>query len=200
MKKTKSVGVAVASLLVMAGCGEQPDPTYRYGHDLSQWSFVLSNTDMGIHPDVSVVDDANNPFRRGSIGEQTKWEVNDVANNAAGFYSWATLLVRQPTGEHQYYTAGKLARLYLDREVENVALDPVRDMGIRAYQSVLDNFPESVSYDASGIYPFRLAPLAYQGILDLGGSVKGGWVEVTTPDGKSTVVKVPQDRPEEDGS
>jgi hypothetical protein len=184
-------------LLALCACGEQPDPSYRYGHDLSNWSFVLSNVNMGIHPDDSVADDANNPFRRGAIGEQTKWDINDVANHAAGFYSWGTLLVRQPTGEHQYYTAGKLARLYLDREIENADLEPVRDMGIRAYQSLLDNFPSSVSYDTSGIYAFRLAPLAYQGILDLGGTVKGGWIEVTTPDGKTTVVQVPQEQAEE---
>lgn len=189
----------VAVALAVGGCAEQPDPAFRYGVDLSDWSFQLHSPNMGIHPDASVFEDPNNPFRRGSISVSTKWDINDIANNAAGFYSWATLLVLQPTGEHQFYTAEKLASLYNNREVENQWLDPVREMAIRAYQVILDSFPDSVSYDASGLYPFRLAPLAYQGIIALGGVVQGGWVEVATPNGGTTVVQVPQFNPDDEG-
>ena len=63
----------------------------------------------------------------------------------------------------------------------------VREIAIGGYQAMLDNFPEARSYDISGRWSWPLAPLAYQGIVDLGGSPEGDWVLVDTPDGLQLV-------------
>ena len=67
--------------------------------------------------------------------------------------------------------------------------DAVKTMAIRAYQSVLDNFPDSVSFDATGTVSFRLATPAYKAIVARGGKVEGDWVLVTTPDGRDEAVQ-----------
>ena len=180
-------GMAIAVLCT--GCPDQPDPRFRDGVDLKAVTFTVTDVDMGIHPTQSILDDKGNPFRNSPIDLEAKFLIEDEGNNAAGFYGWGTVLAREPTGEHQYYAATKLQGLYEDREVENRRLETVRDMGVRAYQSVRDNFPDSVSYDETGRFSWRLAPLAYHGILELGGVVQGGWEEVVTADGGTTVVK-----------
>jgi hypothetical protein len=62
-------------------------------------------------------------------------------------------------------------------------------LAIRAYQAVLDNFPESVTYDPTGKIPYSLATMSLQGILGLGGTPQGGWVLVKGEDGADHAVK-----------
>lgn len=177
---------------MVAGCMEPG--SYEYGIDLTSVTFEVTDTSMGIFPSRAVLNDDNNPFRVG-IGPETKWIVEthddtipDYAGSPARFYAWATILVMQPTGENQFYTGQALGDMYQFEEASPADLIFVRDMAIAAYQSVLDNFPDSVSYLADGVNFFPLAPLAYYGIIDLGGVPQGGWVEVTTDEG-TTVVK-----------
>jgi hypothetical protein len=186
----RRLGLLLALAATTTGCPDQPDPYFRDGIDLQEVTFTVTDTDMGIFPNESVLDDEGNPFRNVPIDLDAKFLINDEGNNAAGFYSWATVLARQPTGEHQFYTGTKLQGLYESREVANEELETVRDMAIRAYQSVLDNFPASVTYDETGTIAYPLAPGAYYGIVSLGGTPEGGWVVVSTPDGGATVVQV----------
>ena len=65
----------------------------------------------------------------------------------------------------------------------------VRGLAIDGYQSVLDNFPDSVTYDATGTIAYPLAPSAYAGIEALGGTVEGGWVRIPQDDGSTVVVQ-----------
>lgn len=173
------------------GCLDAPD--YVYGEDLLDTRLVLYRLDMGVYPSTSVLDDPNNPFRYSGVGSEMKWTLLNYANDAAGFYAWATLLATQPNGEHQYYTALKLQKIHDNDEVTAVEKPFVRDMALAGYQAVLDHFPESVSFDPTGQYGFRLAPLAYAGILELGGAPPPGWVVVATEGGGTSVIPVPDD-------
>lgn len=188
-----SLVTAVVGLLSLSASGCLDAPDYFYGYDLLDTRLVLYRLDMGVYPSTSVLDDPNNPFRFDGVGSEMKWTLNDYANDAAGFYAWATLLATQPNGENQYYAALKLQRVYEDRGVTEVERPYVRDMALAGYQALLDNFPESVSYDPSGQYGYRLAPLAYAGILALGGPPPPGWVVVDLEGGGTTVIPVPDD-------
>jgi len=191
---SRLAALALATALTTAsisGCLDAPQNFY--GYDLLDQRLVLYRLDMGIHPSKSVLSDPNNPFRYDGVGAEMKWTLLSYANSAAGFYAWATLLANQPNGEHQYYTALLLQRIFDGGEVSDVELPFVRDMAIAAYAAVLEHFPESVSYDPTGQYAYRLAPLAYDGILALGGTPPPGWVVVTLEGGGTTVIPVPDD-------
>lgn len=190
IKKLLQSALVLASLGGLLGCEDQPEPHYIDGTLLDEVTFTPTNTSMGIHPSQAVLEDENNPFRNLEISVEGKFDIEANGSNAAAFYSWATVLARQPTGEHQFFTAVNLAQMFQNREVDNRSLETVREMAIAAYQSVLDNFPDSVTFDESGTFAFPLAPGAYFGILDLGGAPPLGWVVVETPDGIPTVVKV----------
>lgn len=188
------VAAALGSTTLSAtlpGCLDAPQNFY--GYDLLDQRLVLYRLDMGVHPSKSVLSDPNNPFRDDGVGAEMKWTLLNYANSAAGFYAWATLLATQPNGEHQYYTALLLQRLYDNGEVSETERPFVRDMALAAYAALLKYFPESVSYDPTGTYGYRLAPLAYEGILALGGTPPPGWVVVTLEGGGTTVIPVPDD-------
>ena len=182
------IAIPLLCALSLVACETPPAAEYVYGVDLDDVTLNLYTGNMGIHPDTSVLQDPENPFALQGCPQGTNWVVNDGASNAGAFYCWATLLTAIPTGENQYYAALRLEDVYIDEEVPEGALDVVRLMAIRAYQSVLDNFPDSVTYSADGTFSYRLAPLAYDGILRLGGTPQGDWVVVTTPSGGTDVV------------
>jgi hypothetical protein len=173
--------------LGLAACEPVDDPQYRYGVQLAELEFVLSNTEMGIHPDTSVLTDPNNPFS-GGVTLETKFAVL-VDGPIAGFYAWASSLASVPTGEDQFYTAVNLHGIYEEELAEPGDLPFVRDMAIRAYQSTLDNFPGAVTYDATGRLAFQLAPLCILGIESLGGVVENGWFVVEAEDGELIAVQ-----------
>ena len=178
----------------LTSCAEN-DPVYRYGFDLTELEFNLHTADMGIHPDKSVLEDPNNPFRWGSMEQDTKWTIENTGRVVARFYSWATMLAREPAGEHQYYTAEALAELWRTEGTDEVYLPFVKTMAIRGYQSVLDNFPYSVSYLPDGVTSFPLNILAYDALVDLGVTPAGDWYVVTSEDGKRILVEGEGARP-----
>jgi len=168
------------------GCADDlPDPAYRYGVVLADLSFEVTDPDMGIHPNRSILADPGNPFVEGISLEGKFAAFGD--SPVAGFYGMGTALAYEPTGEHQYYTAVSLEGIYDERDIADPGL--VRDMAIRAYQSVLDTFPGSVTYDETGRFAYSLGPLAIDGIEGLGGEVANGWVKVPTADGGFTAVQ-----------
>jgi len=173
-------------LTALAGCAtDLPVPAYRYGTVLADLAFQVSDPGMGIHPNTSILRDPENPFVEGISLEGKFAALSD--SPVAGFYGMGTALAGQPTGEHQFYTAVSLDAIHAEREVDDPGL--VRDMAIRAYQSVLDNFPGSVTFDVTGRTSFELGPLAIDGIEGLGGQVQNGWVKVPTADGGFTAVQ-----------
>ena len=64
---------------------------------------------------------------------------------------------------------------------------------LAGYTALLDAFPGSVSYDPSGLYSYPLAPLAWQGIQALGGTLPPGWIVVATEGGGTTIIPVASD-------
>ncbi len=174
-------------LVSLAGCAVPPG-SYHYGDDLRDLAFVPYSPDEGVHPDTSVMYDPNNPFQEG-IGEETRWEVL-ASGPVHGFYAMATALVQVPTGENQYYTAASAQGIYEGELAAAEDLWLARDLAVRGYRVVLDEFTDDVTYDETGTYAWPVAPLAYQALLELGGDTSG-YALVTADDGQQVVVQVP---------
>jgi hypothetical protein len=186
----KALHVVLLSLglVSVAGC-DTPVATYDYGVQLNDVEFNLHSVEMGVYPSLDVLGDPGNPFATTGMGRETKWDILSYEAWPAVFYAWATFLTQEPTGEAQFYTATAAANLYAYRDCEPDDLYYVRQIAIDGFQAVLDEFPESVTYDATGTYAYPLAPLAYQGIVSLGGVPKG-WALVTGEDGTQAVVPI----------
>ncbi|MEO1232531.1 MAG: hypothetical protein AAFZ18_26905 [Myxococcota bacterium] len=179
-------GLTVALLAAGSACTIEP-AEFRFGNQVTGIEFQLFSPDMGIFPNQDVLADPNNPFAYTGVGAETKWELLALGGNAGAFYAWATLLATQPNGEHQFYTALLLDQIFQTQEVPEEQLSVVRSMAIRGYQSVLDHFPDSVTFDARGTVANRLATPAYQGIVGLGAAPAGDWVLVDSPSGPQAV-------------
>jgi hypothetical protein len=175
------------TLLWMMPLGCLPAPTYVYGQDLDQLELVLLSETAGIAPDTSVLDDPNNPFADGFDAEM-RWTLTSDEQFIAGFYAWATTNASGPHGEAQFYTGLMLHRVYDYQLSEPDDRYLVWTLAVGAYQAVLDQYPDDLTYDATGTVGYRLVPLAYQGIVDLGGVPEGNWVQVTNADGGTDVV------------
>jgi len=172
---------------VLPGCSE--DATFYYEDSLSDLTLSLSDPDEGIYPSTAALVNPDNPFATANVGAETKWLIQSSGGPIASFYVWATLLARQPGGEAQFYVGENLRLAFQsgDSRVE----DPVEAQAraIRAYQMVLDQFPDSVTYDASGTIAYDLVTPSYRAIVALGGTVQGGWILVTKEDGQQRAVK-----------
>jgi hypothetical protein len=179
--------VAFALFTLAAGCDAPQAGTWLVGDSLIDTRLVLTTLEQGIHPSADVLDNPNNPFRYSPPGPETRWTILEYGGDAAAFYAWATLLAVEPSGERQFYAATFLKAIYDRAEVTPVELPFVKDMAIRAFQSQLDNFPEAVTFDASGTIPYELATPAYKAMLALG-AVPRGWVLVNKPDGGEIAV------------
>lgn len=172
--------------LFLVGCPQEAE--YLYGLDLTDLEFVPWSPDEGVYPDQSVLADPNNPFADG-IGSETKWDVQ-ASGPVHGFYAMATSLTQIPTGEHQYYTALDAHAIYDQELAAPEDLWMVREIAVRGYRTVLEEFLDAVTYDESGTYFWYVAPLAYQGLLDLGADTSG-FALITTDDGTVVVVEIP---------
>ena len=189
------MNTTLPSLLILGTLGCQTESSYLTGVDLGTVPYPDTSSAMGIHPDTSVLDSLDNPFRYGISGN-TKWDILDLClgtsleSRVAAFYGWATQLAIEPIGENQFYTAEVLRRIF-ERELVSLAdLPDARDRTIEAYQAVLDHFPESSSCVTETCENrYFLGPLAYYGILDLGGTVEGGWFVVQDTDGVSHLMR-----------
>jgi len=173
---------ALCAFWALSACALD-EPVFVEGVDVLDVSLSLHTEDMGVHPDESVLSDPNNPFRHSEIVGETRWRILANAPNVTAFYAWATILARQPMGETQFYVAIKLRDIYLTGDAAQSALPIVRAMAIRAFQAVLDHFPDALSFDASGNSAVALAPAAYDEIVALGGRVRGRWVRGESAEG-----------------
>jgi hypothetical protein len=172
--------------LALAGCTEA---TLYDGESLAGMTLTLYDADEGIHPNVSVLEDPNNPFATSVMAEQTKWDVQGSGEPVPAFYAWATVLARGPYGEAQFYVAKNLQTVFESGAASVDDLAQIRSQAIRAYQTVLDEFPGAVTYDATGQIPYELMTPSYLAIVELGGTVSGGWILVSAADGSTKAVK-----------
>ena len=167
--------VMLCCFLMGAGCADPEPAAYFYGYDLSTLKiFEPQDKTEGIYPSMTVLDNPQNPFSQIQPNAETKWDLENASLTVA-FYGWASILAFEATGEHQYYAASNLKAIYQKEECEAEDLEQIKEMAINAFASVLINFPTSISYLADGITSFPLAPLAEQGILELGGTLPAGY-------------------------
>jgi hypothetical protein len=180
----------LCAALALGGLGcDVEAPRYRFGENLGELRFELYDETVGIHPSKSVLEDPNNPFRTWPVGDATKFAIEASGGDVAAFYAWATLLARAPYGELQFYAARGLADIYGSSQAPEEDLPKVREMAIAGFQSVLDNFPDAVTFDATGTTAYELATPSFHAIQDLGGAVTGGWVLVSNTDGAPVAVR-----------
>ena len=186
MNSTLRLVVASLGLAMVTGCEEQPDPAFVYGEQLGGLEFVVFDPDQGVHPNTSITRHPENPFSNG-ISLETKFEVG-AAGVVAGFYGWATALVQEPTGEHQFYAASAARDIYVSQRAAPEDLVYARDIAVRGYQNVLTEFTGAVTYDATGTVAYPLSAQAIDGIVSLGGTVPTGWSVVEDANGVRTAV------------
>lgn len=172
-------------LAFLAACAADGVP---FAPEVLPTELHLDSANEGVHPDRSVLDDPANPFTTGSLSPDMVWDLQASAGPVAAFYAWATLNARGPTGERQYYAALDLKSVVDLQLAAADHLPVVRDRAIRGFQSMLDHYPDAVTYDVTGTIAWELATPAVKAIIALGGTPLGGWVLITNPDG--TVVAV----------
>ena len=174
-------------LLTLSACEELPDPEYLYGEQIGGLEFVVLDPDQGVHPNASIMQHPDNPFRRG-ISLESKFAVQG-AGPVPAFYGWATALVQEPTGEHQFFTASAARDIYLSERAEPEDLVYARDIAVRGYREVLITFPDSAAtYDATGTVRYDLLAQTIDNLNALGGVVPPGWSVVESADGTRVAV------------
>lgn len=173
-------------LMPLMGCIADPGE-YFYGVDLTQVDLVVEHPDQGVYPDISVMNHDNNPFASTGVTEDEAWDLFAAGQLQAAWYAWATRLVVQPYGQPQFNTAAIAHELYLANGVDDEELVWVREIAIGGYTAMLEEWPDARQYAADGSYSWPLGPLAYEGILSLGGDAEG-YALVETVDGELAVV------------
>lgn len=158
---------------------------------LSAVTFKADVLSYGSYPNSGVLDVQENPFRHWTDAS-AKWNVNQWVNEDAsaramvGFYLWASVLALDPSGENQYYLGLALEGLLTVQNLNAAELEVVRAELYSAYQQVLLQFPNSLTYSELGM-PIHLATLAYQKLADLGGEIPEGWILIETENGPRAV-------------
>ena len=177
----------VIALCLTCGCAGDGEPWS--GEPLSSTMLHLISASEGVYPDQSVLVDPANPFALGALADPTVWKIQSNGNLVGAIYAWATACARGATGERQYYTALDLKAIYESAQAPAEELPAIRDRAVRGFQTVLDSFPDSVTYDATGTIAWDLATPCVEDILALGGTVQGGWVIVQKEDGGKRAVR-----------
>ena len=171
-------------LLILGACTPPEPARYFYGVDLDALELNVSAKNMGIYPDDSVMFDSNNPFAQYPISEDLRWDITNHPNPVAGFYIWSTYLAIIPIGENQFYVADKLQQIVDQSRAEPDELPFLDDLAGRAYTSVLTNFPDAVTYDATGTVATPLSTWTCQALMDRGDPLPPGWIMAMGPEGE----------------
>lgn len=187
-KKIALAALAALATVASTGCIEPGEPVY--GESFTPQMFEVYDPMVGVFPSEAVLDDPNNPFAIVGSGRDTRFQI-EVADetNVRAFYSWASWLVREPTGESQFYAAANLAEIWFTGNASQKDLPVVREMAIAGFQTVLDDFPDAATFDETGTIRFELLTPSYVAITELGGTPEGGWVLVTDSAGIPRAVR-----------
>ena len=191
MKHVTTSLIAMSIALAHLGC-DIPTAEYEYGDNVLGLEFKLYSETTGVHPNTDVLLDPNNPFRESGVGRETKWDIQSDGGNVAAFYSWSTVLASEPSGESQFYAASRLSDIFFTREGQEEQREQIRLTAIAGFQSMLDHFPNAVTYDITGTIAYRLAHPAIVAIKTLGGSVRGDWIVVVDADGTPDAIPGPR--------
>lgn len=188
MKNLKITVALLSASFALTGCIEPGDPVY--GASFTDDQFVVYDPSVGVYPSELVLEDPNNMFSNARSGFETRFEIeaNDE-NNVTAFYSWATWLATEPTGEHQFAAALNLDEIWRAGNASQADLPIVRQMAINGYQVMLDQFPDAAAFDVTGTTRFELATPAYQSIERLTGQPPDGWIIVEDDSGIPRAVR-----------
>ena len=173
-------------LLLTAGCISEPSE-YFYGVDLAGIEFVVQSPKQGVWPDSTVLNIEENPFALTGVSQDQAWELLAAGQMTAAWYAWATVLTVEAYGQPQYNSAFIAHEIYNGNLADDEDLVWIREIAVGGYTVMLEEWPDSRQYSADGSYSWPLAPLAYEGLLSLGGSVEG-FALVETVDGEYAVV------------
>jgi len=165
--------VLLGSLMLLSGCGKSSsdgvvENTVALPTD-DTIPFRLECANVGLFAEDCVLKDANNPYARSAITEENKFELDaDAPSATARFYLWATALAKGigAGGENQFYVALNLHRMWASSNSENTRLQ-----ALRAYQSYLDNYLNSVTFfeiplESEAFFPFSLDEFTGQMLFD----------------------------------
>ena len=145
-------------LLVLAGCADPAVELLGIPIDTSPFDPVSESA--GIHPSVDVLEDPANFFRSSPPTEDAKWDIQAYGDPKLSYYAFATALTRVPTGENQFYVGVNLRRM---GDLELVSPDKtsmVRQMTIDAFETVIEQFPNDLTYEADGVTAYKVADFA----------------------------------------
>ena len=182
----------IAMTLAGMGCAQPEPAVYEQALDLTALEYRFYTEKTGVHLHDDVLMDPNNPFTGGLGGDTNedgapgdgKWEVESTGLAVPRFYAWATVLVSQPTGEHQYFASAALRDIFTSAQAQPDDLYRVRALALAGYQVVLDEFTDALSYTADND-AYLLAPLALGDMLDLGAVPEGWWPITVSGDDES---------------
>ncbi len=139
--------VVFSSFMLLTACGKSSsDGKVQNTVDLptdDTRPFNLYCKDVGLYLEDCVLDDPDNPYARSAVTEDTKFDLDaDAPSATAKFYLWATALTRGAgnPGENQFYVALNLHRMWASSNSELTRLQ-----ALRAYQSYLDNFFDTIT-------------------------------------------------------
>ena len=162
-----------SSLLLLSACGKSSsDGDERNNVDLptdDSQPFSLYCNNVGLFGEDCVLEDPENPYARSAVTEDNKFQLDaDAPSSTARFYLWATALARSAGagGENQFYVALNLHRMWAASDSEIT-----RKQALRAYQSYLDNFLNSVTFfeipvGSGETFPFSLDKFSGEMLFD----------------------------------
>ena len=183
---SKASAIVLCGLLFVNACGKQSaggEEVKPKALDTIPLPDVSQS--QGVYPSKSVLDDIQNPFRSAVATDDLQWALNTWGADANGapiperssarFYIWATKLANFPTGTAQMYVGNVLKDLSATASLTDEQKASYRKAAIAAYQSVLDNFPDSVTY-YDAVHTYRNVAVAFNAISDMGEIPKGDWI------------------------
>lgn len=186
----------IISIVTIAGlnCSSSSPTEIKYDNPviLSEVTYLPSDKNEGVYPCKAVLDNDNNPYKN-VLMSNLKWSIQSTTGNfAAKYYSWATCLAQDPNGESQYYTAMNLKdianKMSTETSKDSTFKDSTQKRAIRAYYSVLVNFPNTRLYaSANDKVGWSALPLCVGAIKLLGGN-PSPYVNVKTTNGDSTTI------------
>ena len=151
-------GLFCLIFLLSFGCGEPA--TELLGLPIDTEPFNPISERAGIYPHNDVLDDPANFYRTHPPSEGAKWDIQSYGDPKLGFYAFASALTRVPSGENQFYVGVNLKRMYELDMVHPEKTAMVRQMTIDAFNTVIQSFPDDLTYDADGVTAHRVADYA----------------------------------------
>lgn len=146
MKTKILITLFITLMIIITGCDVKDGSIMGTVEVPTDYQLDLYSADEGIHPDINILDDPQNPYADANLNMENVWDLSEECPSAkAKFYLWGTMLARIPIGEYQFHTAKSLHELYTVGGSENAKVQTKK-----AYRAVLDHFFDSVTWWQAG--------------------------------------------------